>query len=724
MKEELRDFNGQKLFTQRHPITIPFTLSFDERTLYDAVTEYINNYLPRQAGSKKGPVALARTVLQRRLASSVRAIRLSLERRYVRFNDVLRAVDGLPIAKQEHYLREQNLLEAYDDEQESDDADEVLSDLAATDVTAAERIADLRAEVDALRSLVKRARQLEQQGDERQLQALLKCLERTEFAELKDGRGKLLIFTEHRDTLTYLRERLSEAFTVTEIHGGMNAQARKAAQEEFRTSAQICLATEAAGEGINLQFCHLLLNYDMPWNPVRLEQRMGRIHRIGQKLDVYIFNFVASDTIEGRILGRLLTKLDQMRESLGDRVFDVIGIILSLNDVDLEEILREAAYHPRTINDDFYLQQIEKIDPTRLRELEQATGVAMATSHVDLSRIQAQDFRSEEQRLMPEYVEKYFLGAAAALKMTVDQRADGMYRIDHVLLKIRSNQLRSAKRFGVPDNAYRKLTFNKHDILDNAQHADAELLSPGHPLFAAVSELIEAQLAAARGGIGIYYDAMAQEAYRLHFYVVELIGEEPNAGGFRSLTQYASMSVVIETLDGRIDIASPDILHDLQPADIAAPVQSIDPVQRQKLERVVKGRIQRKLLEDQRVQREREIGIREDYLKQTFAALINASQKKALDLADQVESGRPSYRIARDEAFKRVEELEDRQKIKIDELNHLRVLRPGSVRYLGSAEVNPLPDLVHNSTNLDSAFDAMHSDPEVERRAMEYVIQH
>jgi len=341
----------------------------------------------RQSGRKKAPIALARTVLQRRLASSIRAIRRSLERRHERFSEVLREVETLPTGKREFYLQKQNLLESYDDEQETDDADEILNDVAASNVTAAERISDLKNEVQVLAQLVKQARQVENVGNEQKLHALLKCLEGAEFKELKDGRGKLLIFTEHRDTLEYLKEKLSSDYACVEIHGGMNAQKRKEAQESFRGGAQICLATDASGEGINLQFCHLMINYDMPWNPMRLEQRMGRVHRIGQKLDVFIFNFVASNTIEGRVLERLLQKLEDIRGSLGDRVFDDIGMMLKVNDFDLEELLREAAYNPRRIDDDFYVQQIERINPDRLCELEQATGVAMATSHVDLVQL-------------------------------------------------------------------------------------------------------------------------------------------------------------------------------------------------------------------------------------------------------------------------------------------------------------------------------------------------
>src|SRR2546422_179372 len=123
----------------------------------------------------------------------------------------------------------------------------------------------------------------------------------------------------------------------------MNAVMRREAAQRFHETAQVCLATEAAGEGINLQFCHLMINYDIPWNPNRLEQRMGRIHRIGQRSDVYIFNFVATNTVEGEILERLFTKLDEIRVQLGDRVFDVIGQLLALNELRLEEMLREAA---------------------------------------------------------------------------------------------------------------------------------------------------------------------------------------------------------------------------------------------------------------------------------------------------------------------------------------------------------------------------------------------
>ena len=177
---------------------------------------------------------------------------------------------------------------------DEDDLDETSRDALIDETTAALELDQLRTEVAALGDLAARVGQVREDGCDSKLIALRECLERAEFEELKDGRGKLLVFTEHRDTLNHLRDHLeSWGYSTCEIHGGMNPRDRKQAQEDFRTSRQICVATEAAGEGINLQFCHLMVNYDLPWNPTRLEQRLGRIHRIGQSRDVYAFNFVA-----------------------------------------------------------------------------------------------------------------------------------------------------------------------------------------------------------------------------------------------------------------------------------------------------------------------------------------------------------------------------------------------------------------------------------------------
>src|SRR6516162_1353558 len=340
-----------------------------------------------------------------------------------------------------------------DAEQDEDDLDDTDRDQLIDEFTVANELDQLRAEIAALKDLVEEARRVRESANDSKLKALKLCLERATFAELKDGRGKLLLFTEHRDTLNYVKEHLIRwGYTTCEIHGGMNPHERKRAQEQFRAQAQICVATEAAGEGINLQFCHLMINYDMPWNPTRLEQRLGRIHRIVQRDDCYVFNFVATSgedgdaIVEGRILEKLLEKLEAMKASLAGRVFDVIGEVLSLNDVNLPEMLREAAVDPRRLED--YLDQIDRINPDKLREYEKATGIALARAHVDFSGFQQQNLEVEERRLMPKYVEDQFLAAAKSIGLRVEPRADGLWRIEHVLVDLRSERLASVQRLG------------------------------------------------------------------------------------------------------------------------------------------------------------------------------------------------------------------------------------------------------------------------------------
>jgi len=326
--------------------------------------------LPQASGRKKQSVALARTVLQRRLASLTQAIAESLRRRFEKQGKLLEELESLAPAQRAKRLAQIQGRIA-DAEHDEDDLDDAARDLLTDEFTTAIELDQLRAEIAALRDLLAQARRVRDHATDSKLTALRDCLTKAEFNELKDGKGRLLIFTEHRDTLTHLLDHLNRwGYSTCQIHGGMNPHERKRAQEDFRTSRQISVATEAAGEGINLQFCRLMINYDLPWNPARLEQRLGRIHRIGQERDVHAFNFVASeseqgqDIIEGRILERLLQKMEQMRSALADRVFDVIGEVLSLNDVNLPEILREAANDPRRLDE--YLDQIERVDPQRL----------------------------------------------------------------------------------------------------------------------------------------------------------------------------------------------------------------------------------------------------------------------------------------------------------------------------------------------------------------------
>lgn len=690
LKEDLKDIHGRRLFPDRHAHTVTFRLNREEYDLYKAVTAFINRFLPQAAGRKKASVALARTVLQRRLASSTYAICESIRRRLERQQALLQELEELPprlLAKRLAQLQGQ----ITDSEQDEDDLDEEVRDRLTDETTAAVELDQLRAEIAALQDLHAQAKRVRDHANDSKLEALRQCLEKATFHELADGRGKLLIFTEHRDTLTYLCEHLKRwRYSTCDIHGGMNPHDRKRAQEQFRTAAQICVATEAAGEGINLQFCHLMINYDLPWNPTRLEQRLGRIHRIGQERECHVFNFVASDSdegqpiIEGRILHRLLEKLDQMREVLADRVFDVIGEVLSLNDVNLPEMLRDAAHDPRRLDE--YIDRIEKIDPLRLKSYEEATGVALARANVDFSSFQRSNAEAEERRLMPKYVEKHFIEAAKEVALKVEPRADGLWRVEHVLADLRSERLNAVRRLGKPENAYRKITFHK-EHLDLDQHLDAVLLGPGHPLYAAVDERLGELLAPLAGGIAFFVDPTAEAAYRLHFFEMAVRGQKTTG---EMDTLFAELIAVREDPQAppaeRYNVVPADVLIDL-PAHPKPPaeIDRLDPTPasdflKSTYQMEVRGRCQK--------ERQHFVAVCRDYLDRSFDARVRAAQDRVMNLRAR-EATSPEVGIARQRAENDLADLQRTRKERMEGLERLNLARHGPVRHVATAVVVP-----------------------------------
>ena len=694
LKEDLKDMDGRRLFPDRHVRTVSFKLGIDEYTIYKAVTAYINEYLPQTTGRRRNSVALARTVFQRRLASSTHAIHESLCRRKKKLEDLLSELEGLsPSLRVRRMAQLQGRLS--DREQDEDDLDDAARDGLIDEATTAAELDQLRAEISELGDLIARVGRVRESGRDSKLVALRNCLQRAEFDDLKDGRGKLLIFTEHRDTLNHLRGNIdSWGYSTCEIHGGMNPRERKQAQENFRTTCQICVATEAAGEGINLQFCHLMINYDLPWNPTRLEQRLGRIHRIGQSRDVYAFNFVAISSeegqpvIEGRILERLLSKLDRMKDALGDRVFDVVGEVLSLNNVNLPEMLREVAYEPRRLDD--YLDAIEQIDPNRIGRYEDATGIALARAHVDFSSFAKANLEAEERRLMPRYVESHFLSASAAVGLRTEARADGLLRIEHVLADLRSDRLAAVRRLGKPDANYRKLTFYK-EHLEQDQHLDAVLLGPGHPLYAAVDEKLQEILNELEGQAALYVDPMTEVPYRLHFYEITVRGQTTRG---EQATIHAELACVREEvgedLSGfdRFCVVPADVLIDL-PAH-PDPVDTLPQIDQGPVSDYIKSTV----LMERRLAAQAERGgyadVARDYLKRSFDARVRAAQDRIMALQAR-ESSEPDVYLARQRAEQDLTNIQRTQEERLTGVDRLRVARHGSVRHVASCLVVP-PD--------------------------------
>ncbi len=715
LKEDLRDLSGRRLFPDRFAHTVAFQLNHEEYALYKAVTAYINEFLPQATGKKRNSVALARTVFQRRLASSTRAIHESLLRRLKKLQGLLDELEGLaPAQRAKRIAQLQGRL--VDLEQDEDDLDDAARDELLDETTVALELDQLRAEITALRELVVQSARVRENAQDSKLSALKECLSVAEFQELTDGRGRLLVFTEHRDTLVHVREHLEAwGYTTCEIHGGMNPHERKQAQEDFRTSRQICVATEAAGEGINLQFCHLMINYDVPWNPTRLEQRLGRIHRIGQDRECHAFNFVASTSedgqpvIEGRILERLLLKLDQMRNALADRVFDVIGEVLSLNEVNLPEMLREAAYEPRRLDE--YLDQIDRIDPKRLQAYEQATGIALARANVDLSGFMRANVEAEERRLMPRYVETQFLRAAQEVGLKLEPRADGLWRVEHVLADLRSERREAVRRLGKPDASYRKLTFHKEHLEQDA-HVDAILVGPGHPLYAVVDERLVEMFGAIIGRQAVFADPCADAPYRLHFFEVAIRGQ--NSKG-QATTLHAELVNVREELSGvtggdRFSVVPADALIDL-PAH-PAPPSNIGPLEVQDAMDYVKTTVQMDRRSSVQDERRRYSSICHDYLVRSYDARRRAAQDRVMALRVR-ETGFPEVALARQRAEQDLADLERTHVERLAGLERLLVARHGPVRHIASAVVLPPGETAQ--AQLEAFLEDI--DPEIRRRS-------
>ena len=257
---------------------------------------------------------------------------------------------------------------------------------------------------------------------------------------------KLVLFTEHRDTLSYLLRRITTLLgresAVVVIHGGMGREERLKAQESFRNDpqVQVLLATDAAGEGINLQRAHLMVNYDLPWNPNRIEQRFGRIHRIGQTEVCHLWNLVADETREGDVYLTLLHKLEEARTALGGQVFDVLGK-LQFEGRALRDLLIEAVRYGDRPEVRARLTQVVAgaFDPNEIRDL--LDDKALAHDAMDASgvhRIREDMERADARRLQPHYVESFFLESFARLGGTFKQREPRRYELTHVPATLRN----------------------------------------------------------------------------------------------------------------------------------------------------------------------------------------------------------------------------------------------------------------------------------------------
>lgn len=460
VKENLLRFDGTRLFPERRAYSVGYPLSDGEARLYERVTEYVKEEMNRAdrlveagQGDRRAVVGFALTILQRRLASSPAAIHESLRRRHKRLEARLREAKinkrGTDVQFALEIPAAARGLDAEDYENDLEDLPdaevEAIEDELIDQASAAQTIAELEIEIAMLADLERLAAAVRASGTDRKWEELADLLSEQEHMFDAEGRRrKLIIFTEHRDTLDYLVERLRGLLgrpeAVIAIHGGTKREERRKLQETFMQDKDctILVATDAAGEGVNLQRTHLMVNYDLPWNPNRIEQRFGRIHRIGQTEVCHLWNLVAVDTREGQVFQRLFEKLDAQRAALGDQVFDVLGQTFA------EEPLRDLLVEAIRYGDDpIVRKRLERVVDHSVGEgledvIDDRALISDVMTPADVERVKAEMEAAAARRLQPHYIKSFYLKAFRELGGRIVEREPDRFEITHVPASLRS----------------------------------------------------------------------------------------------------------------------------------------------------------------------------------------------------------------------------------------------------------------------------------------------
>jgi len=625
LKEDLRDFDGKPIFTRRFPRTIKFRLSDIEKELYNEVSRYVveqyNKALVKPEDKRRN-VAFALLILQRRMASSTYALLKSLERRKAKLERILK--EG---RKEE--LQRISMPADYEETEDLEEIERWKREEEWESVTVARSFEELRAEIETLERLIEKAKRIVDTEGEVKLRELRKAIEEG-FKKIEEmnGRRKILIFTESRDTLDYLVRKISEwRYRVNYIHGGMGLEERIRAEKAFRDETEIMVATEAAGEGINLQFCHIMINYDIPWNPNRLEQRMGRIHRYGQQKDVYMFNLVAEDTREGMVLAKLLDKLDEIREKLGsDRVFDVIGDVFEGRN--LYQLIIDAVTNARSMDD--ILKELDiRPDEEYIARIREALGESLATRFIDYTRIKEMADRAKEYRLIPEYVEEFFKRVFTRAGGKFREVKGGFIAIESVPYEIRriaeSDEFRN--KYGILMKHYPKVTFDKDLAFKNP---DAEFISFGHPLLEALLEWVLREFGEKARKGAVFKDPSGKLNGYIWFYVGEVMDGREKVAGRKILAIY-------DDGKNRREI-NPAVLWDLSPYNAYNGSEEIS--DREILPAVIEAVERYK--EEIANERRRQAEIKRKYGLKSLEYLINELDAELVELYERQGEGRES----------------------------------------------------------------------------------
>ncbi len=741
VKESLLKFDGRPLFPERIAYTVPYRLSEPEAELYKEVTDYVRQEFNRaealQNDRRSGTVGFALTILQRRLASSPEAIYQSLHRRRERLEKKLRELQllqrGAAALDVDPPLLEPDDIEDLEDapETEVEQAEEEILDQA----TAARTIDELKAEIGTLTDLESMAQALRRSGLDtkwRELASLLGALltssaiaDRTAEPGVPYGAGpieppkasphqKLVLFTEHRDTLNYLQTRITTLLgreeAVVAIHGGLGREERRKAQEAFlhNPEVKVLLATDAAGEGINLQRAHLMVNYDLPWNPNRLEQRFGRIHRIGQTEVCHLWNLVADETREGDVYRKLLEKLEEARKALGGQVFDVLGK-LQFEGKPLRDLLLKAIRYGELPEVRIRLEQAieHAIDREHIQDLMEDRALAQdAMDATNVARIREDMERAEARRLQPHYIESFFLEAFKQLGGSVRQRETRRYELTHVPAPIRNrDRLMGA---GAPVQArYERIAFEK-SLLTPAGVPLAAFICPGHPLLDATLDLtLERHRDLLRRGTVLVDERDSGTTPRVLFYLEHSIQDASTLPSGERRTISKRMLYVEQDPTGQVrhlhyapyldyrplGSDEPDAGSLLARPELAWIVRELEQkAQAHSIAQIVPGH-----LDEVRSRRLGWIEKARAAVKDRLTKEITYWDHRAEELKLQEQAGKPNARLNSLEARRRADELQGRLERRLTELDREAQLSALPPVVLGGLVVVPMGLLAHIS---------------------------
>lgn len=696
------------IFTKRIPHTVDFQIDGAEFDLYRDVTRFVKRESARAAAEGEDPRARAigflMSLYQRRLASSTYAMRRSLDNRARRLEEGLKRAQDL--ARQAPPD-----LPDPDEIEEMEESERERLETMLEAITLASNADQARQEIQELRRLSAQAEEVEKTGVEAKLSQLKELLQKEGFFDRPEQR--LLLFTEFKDTLDYLLNRLvSWGFRVGCIHGGMKSGSRDEpgtrlhAEQQFREGAiQILVATEAAGEGINLQVCNILFNYDIPWNPNRLEQRMGRIHRYGQRKDCLIFNFVATNTIEGRVLQRLLEKLQEIRNALDDdAVFNVVGEVLPAAHV--ERVLRDY-YAGRLGEADLEDRLLRDVDEGQFRAICQNALEGLASKKLNLQMLIERRAQAQERRVVPETIARFLHEAVEFVPLTLKPVPSLAHAFEPARTPSVLRRYEKDADWKLPALAdrYPRCSTDR----DTAETEKLEWVTPGHPLFEAIRRHTSAQALDVLSKGATFYSLQHESPTRIDFYRARIVD------GLGHVTHERLFAVEIAE-DGVPRLQAPGLLGNFAPAEapaempvVAALPEATSWLHEQALAPFLDETRKDRLTEVERVSMHVELSLTE---------LLQRADEEIGRAAADVEQKLPGAEGRLAQAETRHAELLARRDRRRTDFERQRALTLQAVERLASVLVLPHPEREAPEVR------RLKPDFETEALAMQFVIEH